>query len=363
MSATARLNLPYIAPLQAQKQVSYNEAMAALDQLVQPVVKSRSLATPPASPTEGDTYLVAPAPGGAWAGRAHHFATWRDGGWSFRAPAPGWLAYVVDTDEIAIAQPAGDWASLVTTGGAALVKLGINTSADLSSRLAVAADGTLLTHDGADHRLTLNKAAAADTASLVFATGYAGRAELGIAGDDALHVKLSADGVTWSEALRLAADGTVRLPQGHLVFPAAANPSADAHTLDDYDEGTWTPGLNFNNAGTGITYGSPTLGRYTKIGRTVHAKGSVVLTSKGSATGAATITGLPFANANDGLYVAASVGFTSNLSGLTGAVIGVVAPGSTRINLYASTNGAAATLSNANFSATTQIYVAVSYDV
>ena len=95
----------------------------------------------------------------------------------------------------------------------------------------------------------------------------------------------------------------------------------------------------------------------------MHAKGSVVLTSKGSATGAATITGLPFANANDGLYVAASVGFTSNLSGLTGAVIGVVAPGSTRINLYASTNGAAATLSNANFSATTQIYVAVSYDV
>ena len=31
MSATARLNLPYIAPLQAQKQVTYNEAMAALD--------------------------------------------------------------------------------------------------------------------------------------------------------------------------------------------------------------------------------------------------------------------------------------------------------------------------------------------
>src|SRR5690606_4311035 len=43
MSATARLNLPYIAPLQAQKQVSYNDAMAALDQLVQPVVLSRSL--------------------------------------------------------------------------------------------------------------------------------------------------------------------------------------------------------------------------------------------------------------------------------------------------------------------------------
>lgn len=61
MSATARLNLPYIAPLQAQKQVSYNEAMAVLDQLVQPVVLSRSLDTPPADPAEGDTYLVEPA--------------------------------------------------------------------------------------------------------------------------------------------------------------------------------------------------------------------------------------------------------------------------------------------------------------
>jgi len=55
MTATARLNLPYIAPLQAQKQVTYNEAMAALGQLVQPTVKSRSIAVPPGSPAEGDT--------------------------------------------------------------------------------------------------------------------------------------------------------------------------------------------------------------------------------------------------------------------------------------------------------------------
>jgi len=363
MSATARLNLPYIAPLQAQKQVSYNEAMAVLDQLVQPVVLSRSLDTPPADPAEGDTYLVGPAAAGAWAGRAHSFATWRDGGWSFRAPAPGWLAYVADTDEIAMAQAGGGWQSFVTTGGAALAKLGIHASADLGTRLAVAADGTLFTHDGADHRLTLNKAAAGDTASLVFATGYAGRAELGTAGDDALHVKLSADGTTWSEALRLLADGSVRLPQGQLAFPATANPAADAHTLDDYEEGTWTPGLAFGGLATGITYGAGTLGRYTKIGRTVAASGALVLTAKGSATGTAAVTGLPFANADDGLYVSASIGFTSGLSGLTGAVIGVVAPAASRISLFASNNGASVTLNNGHFSAATQLYVAVTYDV
>ena len=55
MDATPRLNLPYIAPQQAQKQVTYNEAMKALDRLVQPVVLSRSIATPPGSPAEGCT--------------------------------------------------------------------------------------------------------------------------------------------------------------------------------------------------------------------------------------------------------------------------------------------------------------------
>ena len=58
MSTTARLSLPYIAPQQAQKQVTYNAAMARLDQLVQPAVKSRSIAAPPAGPTEGDAYIV-----------------------------------------------------------------------------------------------------------------------------------------------------------------------------------------------------------------------------------------------------------------------------------------------------------------
>src|SRR5690606_4557520 len=118
------------------------------------------------------------------------------------------------------------------------------------------------------------------------------------------------------------------LPQGQLAFPVPANPSPDAHTLDDYEEGIWIPGIAFGGATTGIAYGGTTQGRYTKIGRTVHAKGAVVLTSKGSASGAVTITGLPYANANDGLYVSASLGFTSGITGIVGAVIGVVAPGS-----------------------------------
>lgn len=68
---------------------------------------------------------------------------------------------------------------------------------------------------------------------------------------------------------------------------------AGATTLDWYEEGTFTPVLKFGGATTGITYGTQT-GRYTRIGRMVHISVSIVLSSKGSASGVATITGLPF---------------------------------------------------------------------
>jgi hypothetical protein len=59
-----------------------------------------------------------------------------------------------------------------------------------------------------------------------------------------------------------------------------------------YVEGTFTPALAFGGASTGITYSTQT-GTYTRIGRTVYVEISITLSSKGSATGNATITGLP----------------------------------------------------------------------
>lgn len=81
--------------------------------------------------------------------------------------------------------------------------------------------------------------------------------------------------------------------QGQIKFPATQNPSADANTLDDYEENTWTPGISFDGGTTGITYGAQS-GSYTKIGRMVYCFFSFRLTSKGSSTGDAAITGLPF---------------------------------------------------------------------
>jgi hypothetical protein len=363
LSATARLNLPYIAPLQAQKQVTYNEAMAALDQLVQPAVISRTITAPPGSPVEGDTYIVAPAATGAWSGKDGRFACWLSGGWSYRTPADGWLAYVTDSEELAVFR-SGAWGSFATNGGTALAKLGINATADLATRLAVAADATLLSHCGTDHRLTLNKASAADTASILLQDGFSGRAEIGLTGDDGLHVKVSADGSSWTEALTVDdATGLVTLPIGQLAFPAAQNPSADANTLDDYEEGLWTPALQFGGAAAGMTYGATPAGRYTKIGRTVFATGSLALTAKGSSTGAATIAGLPFTSANDGIPQSAPVGHTSGMSAMSGAVLAVLPANADRLSLYQSANGAGSGLLHSNFSNTAQLTFSVVYDV
>jgi len=82
--------------------------------------------------------------------------------------------------------------------------------------------------------------------------------------------------------------------------------TAAANALDDYEEGTWTMGFSFGGASVGMTY-SLTTGTYTKIGRQVSVSGLLRLTAKGSSTGDARITGLPFTVANT----------TGNLSALS----------------------------------------------
>lgn len=65
------------------------------------------------------------------------------------------------------------------------------------------------------------------------------------------------------------------------------------NTMSAYEEGTWTPVLQFGGGTTGITYGTQT-GVYTRIGRALFYSFDIVLTSKGSDTGIANVAGLPF---------------------------------------------------------------------
>lgn len=62
-----------------------------------------------------------------------------------------------------------------------------------------------------------------------------------------------------------------------------------------YEQGTFTPELQFGGASTGITY-STQAGKYTRVGNVIHWAITLDLTSKGTATGNATISGLPYVN-------------------------------------------------------------------
>jgi len=134
----------------------------------------------------------------------------------FYAPREGWIAWVAD-EETAVVFSTSTWTILSAgeggSGDGDFATLGINADADTTNRLAVSSDATLLSHDGDDHRLKINKATATDTASLLYQTGFSGRAELGLAGDDDFHFKVSADGASWNEAIVIDKDtGAVSFP-------------------------------------------------------------------------------------------------------------------------------------------------------
>ena len=228
------LSLPLIQPAQAQKHVTHNEALRLLDVLVQPAVTSRSTATPPALPVSGARWIVPAGATGAWAGQDGAIALYDQEDWSFLAPQPGWQALVIDEGAPA------HWTGSAWVTPADLpqrfARLGVATDADATNRLAVASDATLFTHAGAGHQIKVNKATATDTASLLFQTGWSGRAELGTTGSDGLAIKVSADGTAWTTALSVApATGQVSL--GALQATGPVTGTAVTQTATDTTTG------------------------------------------------------------------------------------------------------------------------------
>jgi len=227
------LSMPYIQPAQAQKHVTHNEALRILDAVTQLSVISAELAAPPGQVAVGDRYIVGPSATGVWAGQETHVAVWVDSTWHFFVPNIGWRADIAGSGA-EVRFDGTDWQS--TGGGTDLqnvAEVGVNTTADPTNRLSVSADATLLNHEGAGHQLKLNKATAGDTTSLLFQTGFGGRAEMGTAGSDNFSVKVSPDGSSFKTALEMeAASGAVQFPSGQNYFQDVFIPDDGVWSMD-----------------------------------------------------------------------------------------------------------------------------------
>jgi hypothetical protein len=227
MTTTPNLALPYLEAGQAQKHVTLNESLRMLDALVMLTVLDRDLSAPPSSPAAGARYIVKAPGSGAFAGKDNRIAHYVDGGWLFHAPQAGWTCFVAD-EQALLAFDGAEWvAALDVLGGVSelhnLGRLGVGTTADAANPFAAKLNNALWTARGSgeggdgDLRFKFNKEAAGNTASLLMQTGWSGRAEIGLTGDDDFHFKVSPDGATWFEAILIDRDsGTVSFPNTSL---------------------------------------------------------------------------------------------------------------------------------------------------
>ena len=97
-----------------------------------------------------------------------------------------------------------------------------------------------------------------------------------------------------------------------ITFPATQSASINANTLDDYEEGTWTPSYEgiLGSAGSRAYEDGFPRGRYTRIGRFIHASGEITLKNKGLWTSGVVIEGLPYTTtAEEGAFGFIILGF------------------------------------------------------
>ena len=104
---TPRLKLAQLVSLQEANTVTWNEALAKLDALIDLCFLGQYSNDPPASPSDGDAYLIGGSPSGAWSGYAYKIAACLDGAWRFYAPFTGMKAYVLPAGKLIVFTPAG----------------------------------------------------------------------------------------------------------------------------------------------------------------------------------------------------------------------------------------------------------------
>ncbi|GAA0548037.1 hypothetical protein FHS83_000943 [Rhizomicrobium palustre] len=350
---TPRLKLAQLVSLQSANPVTWNEALAELDALFDLCLLGQFVNTPPASPTDGDAYLTGGAPSGAWLGYAYKIAYCLDGAWRFFTPFNGLRAFVVPSSAFIVYLNGvwTDWNALISANETSIASAGTcDLEAAGSLFIQITGTSTITSFGSAANKLRFVRFAQGLTlthnaASLVL---LGGTSRVTQAGDVGLYAS-DASG-NWRERayFRAAANagdfatksgaetlfnktlatpfvsGLLSLAGGQIGFPAAQIASPDANTLDDYEEGIWSPSIisAVPASGASVMVGS---GSYIKIGRLVCVRFGIRVGSSGvGGSGAVRIGGLPFVQECTGSYAEAAVLLGSQGGFATPSICGAV---------------------------------------
>lgn len=121
---------------------------------------------------------------------------------------------------------------------------------------------------------------------------------------------------------------------GQIKFPATQNASSNVNTLDDYEEGTWTPSV-----GGTATY-TLRSGRYTKIGRCVFITAFLQINAIGTGS-TSTVSGLPFTSTSTH-ESPISIGTVTNAANIFTGLFGRVNSSATTVTFFGTNAGATA---------------------
>lgn len=248
MEETTNLKLPLLVPNQSQKEITHNEALIIIDNLMNNGVKDKDLTTPPENPSQNDLYIVGVGASGEWEGKDNQLAFY-DNGWRFCQARQGTKYWVIDENCIYVfnstswtkfsggsgGTSSGEEGGSSEGGSGAtalsqlddvslnsisqddilkfsngvftnskelnnLTGLGINCECDNDNKLATKSNYVLFDNNGGDSKIKANKASTTQTASHLFQDNYSGRAEFGLIGNDDFSLKVSSDGSEWKEA-------------------------------------------------------------------------------------------------------------------------------------------------------------------
>ena len=126
-----------------------------------------------------------------------------------------------------------------------------------------------------------------------------------------------------------------------IKFPSVQSSSTDPNTLDDYEEGTWTPAYSASVTSAGWAYNTTnTSGSYIKIGKMMRLTGRLTITSTGSSAGSLYISGLPSINADSGQgnWGTMSTAYYANFATSVSGVIGRITQGDNKVVLSKNTS-------------------------